>query len=118
MPAVLTANPYPNGYDNTQKHQVVFGTLAFSGSYPTNGYPISWGQLTDVLQVVPTPVFVIFQSQDGVNAAAAYQTYVYDYVHNTLRIFVQVTSTGVVEASGTPSADVVVFRAEFVRNVG
>lgn len=39
----VTINSFPNGIDNTQRMQRVFGHFAIgSGNYPTDGLAISW----------------------------------------------------------------------------
>jgi hypothetical protein len=51
--ATITINGYPKGKDNTQRNEIVFGTIAIStgGTYPPGGFPLSWANLE--LQAIP-----------------------------------------------------------------
>ncbi len=111
----LTVNAEPNGVDNTQRHQVLFGTAALSsgGDYATNGIPCSFTFLNSAGQaflpnfLTPTPVWTSIQSLAG----GTYQ-YLYDTAHQTLRIY----QAGVELASGAAiTADTIGFRLEFLR---
>lgn len=58
--ATITIFPYPRGFDNTQRMQVVRGTIAISaGTYPLGGFPLTWGSLSNangsVIESVPLP---------------------------------------------------------------
>ena len=64
--ATITIFGYPKGIDNTQRFQVVRGTIAVTpGDYPTvgnsgqGGYQLSWGSLSNangaVIESVPLP---------------------------------------------------------------
>ena len=111
----LTVNAEPQGVDNTQRHQVLFGTAALSagGDYATNGIPCAFSFLNASGKtflpnfLTPTPVWAVFQSLAG----GTYQ-YLYDTVHQTLRIY----QAGVELASGAAiTADTIGFRFEFLR---
>lgn len=86
----LTVNGSPNGVDNTQRHQVLFGIAALSagGTYATDGIPVAFAFLDQEGGVfIPdfntlTPVWAQFQSLAG----GTYQ-YLYDPTHGTLRIY-------------------------------
>lgn len=58
--ATITIYPYPRGIDNTQRFQVVRGTIAISaGTYPLGGFPLTWGSLSNangaVIESIPLP---------------------------------------------------------------
>lgn len=99
---VFTANKFPFGVDTTERHQNVFGTLAISASpdtYTANGLPIELDSYEYVKSGYPAlsppvvlsppqptfPVWADIDSLTGINS------YVYDPVHGTLRIFVSGT---------------------------
>lgn len=111
--AALTVNAYPNGVDNTQRHQILFGLLALNagGTYATNGVPFTWKFLSaEGGSFIPnfsatSPVWATFVSQAG----GTYQ-YLYDPVHGTIRIY----QAGVELANAAAiTADTIGFRAEF-----
>src|ERR1700749_929595 len=97
----LVVNAFPQGVDNTQRQQVVYGTiqLSASGTYSTNGVPITWVFFNpDGSSFVPAisaqtndPIVAYFTSAlGGVQASGGgtgLQSYIYDSVHNTLRIY-------------------------------
>jgi len=117
--ATTTINAYPLGVDNTQRRQIIDGTVAISpspGTYVTNGLPISF--TNEQLKVVSTkPAAVSFSGLAG-------YVYVYDYTHATIRIFeTGNATTGVplqelANALAMPagvSGDTITFHAEFPR---
>jgi hypothetical protein len=95
----LVVNAFPYGVTNDQSQQILYGTIQLSsgGTYVTNGVPISW-QFFNPDGTVFTPAFgpqttdpitVYFTSLIGgvQTATPALQSYLYDSVHNTLRIY-------------------------------
>jgi hypothetical protein len=45
--ATLTVRAYPHGIDNTQRSQIVRGTVAITtGFYPSGGYVVNWATLS------------------------------------------------------------------------
>ena len=123
----LVVNAFPLGVDNTQRQQVVYGTIQLSsgGTYINpNGIPISWvffnpdgstfypaisAQTTD-------PIVAYFTSAIGgvQTATPALQSYIYDSVHNTLRIY-----NGSVEVlnAAAIAVDTIQFEAHYARGV-
>jgi hypothetical protein len=120
----LTVTGYPNGVDNTQRHEVLFGqaALAAGGTYAANGLPFVWAFLEGIGgQFIPNfstmvPVWAEFQSLAGggtpTGTPPSSMTYAWDTVHQTLRIFVG--GTELAAAAAIP-ADTIGFRAEFNR---
>jgi hypothetical protein len=113
----LTVNGYPNGVDNTQRRQILTGLCALlaGGTYLTNGLPFVWAFLgAEGGTFIPNfgasaPVWADFKTLAGSN-----QTYEWDTVHQTLRIFI----AGVEVTNGTAvTPDTIGFRAEFARGV-
>jgi hypothetical protein len=113
----LTVNGYPNGVDNTQRSQVLEGIAALlaGGTYLTNGLPFTWAFLTaEGGTFIPdfsaaAPKWADFKTLAGSN-----QTYLWDTVHQTLRILI----AGVEVTTGTAvTADTIGFRVEFVKGV-
>lgn len=106
----LAAYDHPKGYDNTQRRQVVNGscTLLVSGTYITNGIPITWGNIA-VLQNAPLPQTAAFYT-----IASGVYDYWWDKAHNTLRI-----RSGATELTNGAAitADTIEFEAKFVRGV-
>lgn len=122
--ATLTVNAYPNGVDNTQRRQALSGLCALSvgGTYPANGVPVNWAALLDgnaggafILDgpAVPVTGSVFFFSQTARNGANTNYTYVYDYVHGTLAIFLGGTELA---AAAAISTDIIGFNVEFARS--
>jgi hypothetical protein len=121
----LATNGYPAGVDNTQRRQVVYGTLtitAAGGTAPATGIPINWSTITDssslpanyfqpqVSSSTTQPAWVEFMP--GASSATPKQIYTYDATNNSI----------VVWAAGSPIvtgilADVVNFKAEWIRGV-
>ena len=123
--AILTVNAYPNGVDNTQRRQALSGLCALSvgGTYPPNGVPINWAALLDgnggsgaFILDGPATVgtgSVFFFSQTARNGANTNYSYLYDYVHGTLAIFLGGTEV----TTGNPiSTDIIGFNVEFARS--
>jgi hypothetical protein len=145
--ATLTINPYPRGFDNTQRTQIVRGTIAITtGLYPSGGYSVSWGSLTTGdggVQAIPlgssTPTSTSTPFPIDVDVkSVAYATspqgfgpsgyiYVWDNVNGNIHIFQSTTGAAsgnsgpLVEFAGavpnTIVNDVILFRATFIRNV-
>src|SRR5437868_1301030 len=58
--ATITVFPYPKGVDNTQRSQIIRGTIEISaGTYPLGGFPLSWANASNVngqmLESIPVP---------------------------------------------------------------
>jgi hypothetical protein len=114
--ATLTVNGHPNGVDNTQRQQILYGIclLLAGGTYVTNGIPLPWGAMLSATggRFIPEsnasqPQAAYFFSEGG----GAYQ-YNYDQTHNTLRII----AAGTELANGAAiTADTIGFEAHFVR---
>lgn len=110
--STLTINAYPKGIDNTQRCQIVRGTMTITtGFYPSGGYTVNWGSLFSAssgfaIQAIPP------DSTGGTNTAlmpidvdiksAAYATspqgfgpsgyvYVWDNVNGNIHIFQSTT---------------------------
>ena len=140
--ATITVFPYPKGYDNTQRNQIVRGTIAISaGTYPTGGFPLSWSSIIGV-QSVPIPGSTPSSTggpkpfdmdvKSTAYTATNYGTgpsgyvYVWDSVNGNLHIFVDYgsaasTSSGpLVEMGGNVPGlvvnDTIQFTAVFYRN--
>jgi hypothetical protein len=123
--ATLTVNAYPNGVDNTQRRQALSGlcVLLLAGLYVANGIPINWAALLDgnggsgafILDGPATVVTgsVFFFSQTARNGANTNYTYVYDYVHGTLAIFLGGTELA---GGAAISTDTIGFNVEFNRS--
>lgn len=126
--AVVTINAYPNGVDNTLRHEVVFGTLAVSASpatYLTNGLPVTF----DTASKEKVKSSTLVPMWGFIQGVAGYQ-YTYDPVHGTIRIFESpaVASAPSVAAPGTEltngsaipagvSGDTIFVRFEVNRNI-
>ena len=103
--ATITLFPYPKGIDNTQRMQILRGTISLvAGTYPAGGIPLSWASLSNVDGESPTvlintssgpfPVEVdVFSSAynaDGKgfgNIGPSGYIYVWDSVNGNLHIF-------------------------------
>src|ERR1051326_5752719 len=86
--ATITVNAYPNGVDNTQRHQVIFGTVAIqaaAATYAHLGLAISWAQepIKALLPAsgVAAPVWAEFKSKTG-------SGYVYIYNETTGKLMI------------------------------
>jgi hypothetical protein len=121
----LTVNAFPSGVDNTQKQYVIYGTCALSsgGTYITNGIPLNWMTLFNpdgsvfqpqVSASQTTPIVAYFVSAIGgvETATPALQSYIYDGVHNTLRIYEGSAEVG---SGSAIVADTISFEAHFAR---
>lgn len=113
----LTVNGYPNGVDNTQRHEVLYGVAAIlaGGDYVTNGLPFTWTFLAaEGGAFIPNFNTMVPGWADFKTTAGSNQTYLWDEVHQTLRILV----AGVEVTNGTAvTADTVGFRAEFNKSI-
>lgn len=118
--ATLTLYPYPKGVDNTQRNQVLRGTVAISaGDYPDGGLSLSWGGLTNATgavapQAVPPfgsspsssgtlqPIDADFKSVGYAATAGGHgpsgYVYLWDNVNGNLHIFQ--SNNGVSNVSG------------------
>lgn len=144
--ATITILPYPKGIDNTERCQIVRGTIAISaGTYPPGGFPLSWQNLSnssgEMIESIPlggitpssTGVVAPFDMdvKSSANNASQYGTgpsgfiYVWDNVLGNLHIFqVQQDGSGIsgplVEMGGAVPHEVVfdtiTFTATFYRN--
>ena len=139
--ATLTTYPYPKGVDNTQRCNVVRGTITLStGTYPPGGFSLSWNNLPGVYSIpipgstpsstsTPTPFDVDVKSvgdraQNG-NIGPSGFIYLWDSVVGNLHVFVSdngasSASGPLVEYGGPLSGDLVndtiQFTAYFYRN--
>jgi len=124
--ATITIYGYPNGVDNTQRLQVVRGTIALVpfSLYPSDGVPLNWGleqvkALPASSTTGPFPVDVDFKSV--ANPPSGY-LYFWDSTTGNLHIF-EVGSAGPLmelapnqELPAAIGTDVIRFRASFNRN--
>lgn len=123
--AVFTESVYPFGNDDTERHQIKFGQIAVSASpatYTTNGLPISYANAESIKSGLPalSPPLVLSPPQptcpiwgDIVGLSGA-NTYAFDPVHGTLRIYVSGTeATGGAAIPAGVSGDTIVARLEF-----
>jgi hypothetical protein len=140
--ATITVFPYPRGYDNTQRNQIVRGTIALSnGTYPVGGYTLTWSGIIGI-QSVPIPASTPSSTstpkpfdmdiKSTANVTTMYGTgpsgfvYVWDSVNGNLHVFVSAeretsgNSGPLVEFAGTlPGSmvnDTIQFTAIFYRN--
>jgi hypothetical protein len=126
MATTLTINAFPLGVDNTQAQQVLYGTVTITGTYVTNGVPVNWNAMknpdgsTFQPSIGPStndPIVVYFSSSiGGVQTVTppGLQSYIYDSVHNSIRIYGG--STELANAAAI-TADTIVFEAHFARGV-
>ena len=144
--ATITIFPYPRGFDNTQRFQIVRGTIAISaGTYPVGGIPLSWGALTNtngaVIESIPLPsalgtntsifpVDVDIHSTGYVSSSAGTGPsgfiYLWDSVQGNLHIFESsngasaasgpLIEIGAANLPGTVVNDTIQFTAFFARN--
>jgi|SRR5882672_1497229 len=144
--ATITIFPYPRGFDNTQRNQIVRGTIAISaGTYPLGGYPLTWSGLSNSngSTIESIPIAASTPSSTGgpkpfdmdVKSTAYVSTnagsgpsgfiYVWDSVNGNLHIFE--SANGSSSASGpliefggplpgTVVGDTIQFTAYFYRN--
>ena len=66
--ATITVNPFPKGFDHTQREEIVNGTITVSlGTYPAGGYSLTWSTIEGI-HALPNssgsifPINVDFQS--------------------------------------------------------
>lgn len=119
----LTVNAWPNGGDNTQRREVIYGTATIvigDGTSPTTGIPINWSAMVSgnnggVVQPITTktaPQFVTFGAGTSATTLAASTAYVYN--SNIPALIVTRAGSNV---ATTILADVIPFKAEWVRGV-
>ena len=87
MPAAtFTVNPYPNGVDNSQRFQRIYGTISISsGTYPSGGFAITWAAGSqEVVKSNLPPVIAYFES---VAAPPSGYSYTWDATNQKLRVF-------------------------------
>jgi len=118
----ITSKAFPAGVDNTQRRQVIYGTMAItanSGTGPATGLPLDWSKITNgnlsgggylqpqVGSSVSQPDFVTVQP-----LAVGTQLYTYNATSDSLVVWQAgaVVTTGIVAGS-------VQFKAEFIRGV-
>lgn len=144
--ATITIFPWPKGIDNTQRNQIVRGTIALSaGTYPVGGYTLTWtGSNTNGETVISVPIAASTPSSTGspkpfdmdvksvANVTTQYGTgpsgfvYLWDNVLGNLHIFVSAeretsgNSGPLVEFAGVlPGSmvnDTIQFKAYFSKN--
>ncbi len=133
--ATLTLFDFPKGVDNTQRFQVLRGTINIGfGTYPVGGFTLNWGAMTNSgggrVEGIPNsgssvlPVEVDVQSMSTTPGGFVY---VVDSA-GTLHVFIASNSTsgtsgplieGVGATANVPAAlvnDNINFTAYFVRN--
>lgn len=120
--AIVTISAYPNGVDNTLRHEVVFGTLAVQASpatYVTNGLPVTFDSASRE-KIKANTLVAVWGDIAGVSGFF----YQYDVVRKTLRIYQQDGTTGklteLANASAIPagvSGDTIQVRFEFNRGI-
>ena len=144
--ATITVFPYPKGHDNTQRSQIVRGTIAIStGTYPAGGFALSWntssttGGTTQAIPIpastpsstsTPAPFDVDIKSaayranSGGIGGPSGY-IYLWDSVNGNLHVFESAngasnSSGPLLEIGGNIPGDVVndsiQFTAWFYRN--
>lgn len=124
--ATITINAYPAGYDNTQRNEIVRGTISVtSGAYPSGGYALTWNQ--DGIKslgpggsppLYPFPIDVTFKS---IASPPSGYNYLWDGTTGALRVYnLGVSPPVFAEISGTVpaavSGDTIAFTAYFSRN--
>lgn len=114
---------YPNGFEYTQKTEVLRGTITLTaGTYNAGGIPLSFSTL-EPLKTAALPFEVNVWS--AVPVPALLGTYLYNYNTNTKKL--QIFAIGVVSGAAlselTPGAlpayviaDVIQFRATFAKS--
>jgi hypothetical protein len=122
--ATITINGYPKGKDNTERHDIVFGTVAIDASpatYGSVGCPVVLANPEQAKSVSDTPVWGDVQGLSG-------YIYRYDPGNGTVRIFdvagssfsppLPMTELTVGKAIPTAvSGDTVYAKLEFLLNV-
>jgi hypothetical protein len=132
--ATLTVYNYPNGINNTQRRQTLYGTIAIGASpltYATGGIQLSFlgvkdasGQVVQIDSASTLPAILWLQGVGG----SGY-TYTWNQPTNKLQIFtVDATATGTeypliefTNGAAIPagvSGDTIVFEADFIRANG
>jgi len=144
--ATVTIFPYPKGVDNTQRTQIIRGTIAISaGTYPLGGFPLAWNVSSTtghVIEAIPIPgstpsstggpkpfdmdVKSTAYTSTNYGTGPSGYVYVWDSVNGNLHIFVDYgsaasTSSGpLVEMGGNVPGlvvnDTIQFTAYFYRN--
>jgi len=133
--ATLTLFDFPKGVDNTQRYQILRGTINVGfGTYPPGGFTLNWGSLTNSgggrVEGIPNSGSTVLPVEVDVQSMAANPkgfVYIVDSAGN-LRVFIaanaaSTTSGPLIEGVG-PNAnvpgdlvtDTILFTAYFVRN--
>lgn len=122
----LVVNAFPLGFTTDTSQSIVYGTcqLSAGGTYLTNGVPISWVFFNPDGSVFTAPygpqttdpIVAYFTSAIGgvlCVTPAGLQSYIYDSVHNTLRVW-----AGTELANGAAiTADTITFEVHYAKGV-
>ena len=119
--ATPSISAFPSGIDNTQRHLVVYGTVAIGASpltYATGGVAMSFTGLEPLKTSNLTPLWCDVRSVSG----SGY-VYIYNASSGKLQIFTGAAaqspltelSAGAVPAA--VSGDTINFKAEFLKNI-
>ncbi len=95
--ATINVDSYPSGYDNTQREQIVRGTISIAtgGTYPPGGFPLSWANIEGLKTIPPgastpsstgTIIPVDMEIHSVQNPPSGY-IYLWDSVVGNLHIF-------------------------------
>lgn len=133
--ATLTLYDFPKGVDNTQRYQILRGTISIGfGTYPVGGFALNWSSLTNAgggrVEGIPnsgsTVIPVEVDVQDVSPTPSGY-VFVVDNL-GTLHVFIAAnaassTSGPLIEGvgpnanvTGTLASATIQFTAYFVRN--
>lgn len=122
--ATATAKATITSVDNTQKNEIVYGTITFSAvgdTYATAGLLLTSGLVGDLIKSSSQPNF--FEMTLAPAAGTSPSGYSYFFCPGTsltngkIAIFNGTTEFSNGAAITVPFADVVVFRASFTRNL-
>lgn len=126
MAIALTVLNAPNGDDNTQRRQVIYGTATVSGSYTTGGETINWLTLSStsggkvLIETLQTaPAFVEFQMGQPGTGTPTNLFPTYNYTTGKVQFWI---AAGTEFPAGAYTANVYTnaifrFKAEFPREV-
>lgn len=96
--ASITVNTYPKGVDNTQRNEVLRGTIKVTpGTYPPGGYALNWSNI-EALKAIPDPTRsgVLFPVDMDIRSQASPPSgfiYFWNSVTGNMHIFVAANST-------------------------